>query len=125
MFSTLKVHGSWNGGRPLAVCTCSGGEQGVSIKFHKEFKPDQSISVNRVEVVQASIQLPNITACCIGSVLKDEGDPRTVRQEEGDVAFTAAVIPLRCHLSNQRSVAKVKDIGYDPVKGKSTLVVGR
>ena len=118
-----EVHGRRHGCTPRTVRSGRGGEEGVAIEFHEEFKADQAVSVDGIKVVKSAAQFPRISSGCVNTVLEEECDPRAVREEEGHVAFSASVEALRWRFCHQRAVSKVKDVGNDPIKGKVAAFV--
>ena len=124
VFTSTEVHRRWYGGAPCSVGTCGGGEQGGAVELDLEVKPNQTVSVNRVKVVQTPTEFPCVAACCVNAVFEKERNPRAVGEEEGDVSFTASIEPLRCNFRKQRSVAKVEDVWNDPIKGVISVCIG-
>ena len=118
VLSALQIHGSGNGGTPSTVRPGGGGEQRVAVKFDQEFKSYETVSVDRIEIVQTAADFPCISTGRIDSILKQKGHPRTMGEEERGVAFTCTIIALRCDFSDQRLVSEIKDVWHQPVKGE-------
>ena len=124
VLSTRQIHGCRNGSTPGPVCSGGGGKQGGAVELDEKFEAYQAVSVNRVKVVQASTEIPGIAPRGVNAVLKEEGDPRAMAEEEGDVAFTASVVALRSDLCHEGSVSEVEDIGDHPFVGEIAVGVG-
>ena len=115
---------SASAGRWACVCSGGGGKQGGAVELDEKFEPYQAVSVNRVKVVQASTEIPGIAPRGVNAVLKEEGDPRAMAEEERDVAFTASVVALRSDFCHEGSVSKVEDVGDHPFVGEIAVGVG-